>query len=122
MRRLILTAGLLFLSSRVSAETFETLLSSCKAVADARVRSEKVTLPQDFESGVCWGAFSVFQGVIVVADQNGHRIFGVCTPSKSTRTQEIAVFVEFARRNPQRLHEEAFDVVLDALRKAFPCS
>lgn len=97
------------------------MLSSCKPLAEAEVRGDTVTLPQDFRSGTCWGAFAALQSLIARAYPDGQPIFRVCAPPRSTRTQLLAVFVEFARRNPQRLHEDFFDVAVDAMRSAFPC-
>ena len=111
---------ILFTSLPVSAESTAEMVSACKALAGADVTGDKVTIPQDFASGLCWGAFSSLQHV--VRTYTGEQpIFRVCAPPKSTRSQFIAVFVEYARRNPQRLHEDFLDVVLDSLRRAFPC-
>jgi hypothetical protein len=103
------------------AESTAEMVSSCKELADANVRGDTVAIPQDFPSGLCWGAFSSLQRVIVRAYPGGQPIFRVCAPPKSTRSQLITVFVEYARRNPQRLHEDFLDVALEALRGAFPC-
>lgn len=93
------------------------MFSSCKPLTDAQIKGDTVVLPPGFESGMCWGAFSALQRLIVKA-YDGQPIFRVCAPPKSTRIQ---LFVEYARRNPQRLHEDFFDVAVDALRAAFPC-
>jgi Ssp1 endopeptidase immunity protein Rap1a len=109
------------------AESAEEMLSSCKLLADAKVSNGQVTLPKDFESGRCWGAFGTFQDLARTSMPRPpalreEPVFGFCAPSSSTRTQYIAIFVEYARRNPKRLNEDFFDVALDALVDAFPCS
>jgi hypothetical protein len=77
---------------------------------------------EDYSSGRCWGAIGVLQRIITMAySDSSDPILDVCVPPKSTRTQLVAIFVEYVRRNPQRLHEDFFDVSIDALRGAFPC-
>jgi hypothetical protein len=120
----ILFASLCFLlavTTSASAESTAEMLTLCKSLAAAEVKSDQVSFLQDYPSGICWGAFSTLQRVIVQANTDRRPIFNVCAPEKSTRTQIIEVFVEYARRNPQRLHEDFFDVAIDALRGAFPC-
>lgn len=104
-----------------AAQSTQELASACEAVASSRVIDGKVEVVQDFDTGRCWGAFSVVQWAVVLVDDVGTRRFGVCAPPESTRTQLVAVFVEYARRNPARLHERFTAVVFDALRDSFPC-
>ena len=118
-------ALLLFLSAiarPVLAESTEEMLSSCRRLAEANVANTEVELPQDFETGRCWGAFAVIQKVtaLVIAPSKQPALL-VCSPSESTRTQYIAIFVEYTKRNPRRLNEDFFFVALTALREAFPC-
>ena len=112
---------LLALATSASAESTAEMLTACKSLAESKVTSGQVLFLHDYPSGICWGAFSALQRVIVLADTDTRPIFNACAPEKSTRTQLIAVFVEYARRTPQRLHEEFFDVAIDALKGAFPC-
>jgi len=58
---------------------------------------------------------------VLISRETKLRLFGACTPATSTRTQLIAIFVNYAKRNPQRYSEEFADVVFDALAEAFPC-
>jgi len=103
------------------AESMEEMLTSCKLLAEAKVEGGEVSFPRDYPSGMCWGAFSTLQRVIVMVDNNMRPYFHVCAPKNSTRSQLIAVFVEYSRRNPQRLHEDFFIVAIEALSGAFPC-
>jgi len=101
------------------------MLSACKKLADdTRVLDDgKILMPTDFESGKCWGAFATYQSMISLTTLDGKtRVLGVCAPANSTRTQIIAIFVEYARRNPRRLNEDFILVALDALRDAFLCT
>jgi hypothetical protein len=104
------------------AETNEEMLSACRPIAEAHMSQGKVALPETFEAGVCWGAFAIIQNLTVWVDtKTSKRHFGVCTPANSTRTQLIAIFVEYAKRNPRRYSENFSDVAFDALRESFPC-
>ena len=103
----------------------EEMLSACRDLPAARVTDGGTSIPQNFDSGMCWGAFGVLQTVIGIVhvderDKTYSRVLGVCVPSGVTRTQLIAIFVDYAKRNPQRYHEEFFFVVKDALKAAFP--
>jgi hypothetical protein len=104
------------------AESTEEMLSSCRRVAEGKVGNGDVTFQPDFETGMCWGAFAALQKVTNIALAPGKQpALGVCGPKDSTRTQDIAIFIDFVRRNPQRLHEDFVLVAYDALRAAFPC-
>jgi hypothetical protein len=123
-RRTSLAVVLLLASvGTASAESTAEMLSSCKSLSEAAVTGDRVTVTKDFPSGMCWGAFAVVQRVIATTYRSGQTVFtvGVCAPTESKRTQLIAVFVDYARRNPQRLHEDFFAVATDALTVAFPC-
>ena len=133
MCRVWLIALCFFLSIPAMADTepvdlsAERMLSACRDVAAARITDGGIVMPKDFDSGLCWGAFGVLQTVISIVhvneeDKTYSRVLGVCVPSDATRSQLIAIFVEFAKRNPQRYHEDFYFVTKDALKAAFPCS
>lgn len=44
-----------------------------------------------------------------------------CPPNEATSSQTARIVVKFLEDNPQRLHEPATDLVLEALHQAFPC-
>jgi hypothetical protein len=113
---------LLLLVPFCKAETTEEMLSACRPITESKVADARVYLPHTLEAGICWGAFSVIQDETRWADpQSGERHFGICSSEQSTRTQLIAIFVEYAKRNPSKYAEEFLNVALDALREAFPC-
>jgi hypothetical protein len=112
----------LALAPAAYAESTAELLGSCKTVADGKVEGDKIWFREDYATGTCWGTFATFQRAINTLDDKRLRFFRVCAPATSTRHQLIAIFVEYARRNPQRLHEDFYPVVLSALVDAFPCS
>jgi hypothetical protein len=124
MKWIGLVATLCLWSSPAFGETAEEMASACRIVAAAKVVDGQVALPQDFDSGVCWGAFATLEKAVsvIVGSQSNVPTFGACTPETSTRTQLIAIFVEYTRRHPERLHESFFNIAIDSLRTAFPCS
>jgi hypothetical protein len=104
------------------ADSTGEMLSSCKKVAEGKVENGQAVFQPDFDTGKCWGAFASLQVVTnIIVPPGKQPTFGICGPKGSTRTQDIAIFIEYAQRNPQRLHENFVFVALDALRLAFPC-
>ena len=100
------------------------MLSACQGVVDAKLLTDdRIAFDRDFDTGLCWGAFSVINIVTDVASDppNRYSIFGVCAPKGVSRSQSVRIFAEYANRNLQRLHEEFFWVARDALREVFPC-
>jgi len=108
--------------SVASAQTAEEMVSACGQVSGAKITNGTVMLPRDFDTGFCWGAFASFQqlGNLVILPAT-EPLLGFCAPKSSTRTQLIAIFMDYARRNPKRLNENFETVALGALRQAFPC-
>jgi hypothetical protein len=121
--RFFLGILLISCSSSAFAETAQEMLSACRPIAKANLPGAKgkATGPDTFTAGKCWGAFTVIQNGIERVDDRILLVYNICPPAETNRTQLIAMFVDYAEKNPQRLQEEFFDVFLDALRKAFPC-
>lgn len=103
------------------AETAEEMLSACRAMTELKISGDIVSMPRTFEAGLCWGAFAVIADDTRWVGKSGQPTFRICAPENSTRTQIIAIFVEYAKRNPSKYSESFHDVALDALREAFPC-
>lgn len=100
------------------AETTEEMVSSCEAISAAGVISGgQVSLPQDFNSGVCWGAFASIQTAVIMVDSNTLKpFFGLCVPAGSTRTQLIQIFLVYAQAHPEEYQKDYFPVALTSLR------
>jgi hypothetical protein len=116
--------GLLILLATVigRAESAEEMLSSCKPMMNAKVQGETVGFQHNFETGLCWGAFGALQRLSRLADSNMKPLLPIgCAPENSTRTQLIAIFVDYVRKNPQRLNEDFPIVAMAAISTAFPC-
>jgi hypothetical protein len=97
------------------------LLSACRAIAKGDVKGDYIGFHETYESGLCWGTFATIQKMTRYCDSSRKPFFRICAPSESKRSQLVAVFVNYAEKNPQRLHEDFFVVALDSLRQAFPC-
>lgn len=122
----LLMVGLLFSlvllwSSGANAESAQNFLAGCRRIVEAPTSDGKVTLSGDVSEHRCWGAFAVLQE-LQRWKSDGKRLLGACPPATSTRTQLIAIFVEYLNRRPERRHEDFVLVALDSLRSAFPCN
>ena len=94
-------------SSSALGQSAHELLSECRPIAKANVSGDYVKFPKNYETGHCWGTFAVIQEIIVHVDES-LPIYRVCAPESSSRSQLITVFVDYAEKNPQRLHEDFF--------------
>jgi hypothetical protein len=104
------------------ASTAEEMLSACRPIAAAKVSNRSIALPQDFDSGVCWGAFETLDWMLTTMNvRTGSTFFPVCIPQNRTRPQLIAIFVKYAENHPARYAEEFTGVAYAAEREAFPC-
>ena len=119
---MFMTVVMLLTAVTVFADSTQVMLSACKSITSAKITDEMVMLPEDLQSGRCWGAFGIIQEVIGHVDSKSRRHFyGVCAPPESRRSQLIAIFVNYAEKNPQRLHEDFFWVAIDSLKASFKC-
>jgi hypothetical protein len=91
------------------------MVSACHDISIAHVSGDQAAFSRTFDSGKCWGAFSVIQ------QQFSSPGFSICAPGESTRTQYVVIFVDYAKRHPERYSEDFLRVAVDALREAFPC-
>ena len=64
-----------------------------------------------YQAGLCAGYVN---GVWDVSDK-------ICTPKGSTLGQAIRVVLKYLNDHPERLHEHMAELVVDALRAAWPC-
>ena len=133
---LVLVFGLIslpvFASAQDSApvESAEQMVSDCRPIAAGRIEGNEVTMPDDFRSGLCWGAFlTIYRAIWLVDNTNvdgskskSYRpMLSVCPPHHVTETQLIKIFLAFAARHPDLLHEDFFQVAIDSAQEAFPC-
>jgi hypothetical protein len=106
----------------VRAETALQMQSWCKDITNVRItQNDHLLMPQTFDNGFCWGAFSVFEGLGRAVLPNKSRLLGFCAPETSTRLQFIKVFLSYANQHPELVHRDFEQVAAWALINAFPC-
>ena len=121
----VLVTALLILASNSLAGHFYTtahMSLACTSVLQAELEGKSDTLKQDYNTGVCLGAFSTIKEVIKLEDNENNKIFNICSPSEITRNQLISVFVNYAQKNPKQLPVNYFTVAMKSLLKAFSCT
>jgi hypothetical protein len=118
----LLVAFYLFLASlHVHAQTAEEMASNCRKVADATVSNGEIDVPADFQSGICWGAFTSFQKATHIVGYDNKPILGICYTAHVTTSQDVKVFLAYVDRHPEKLNQDYFWVAMAAAREAFPC-
>jgi hypothetical protein len=108
----------------LKAETAERMVSACRSIDDGTViDDDHISFVKTFDSGLCWGAFASMQTAFNTVDtaHSDTPPFYVCLPSGTSRSQLIKFFVAFMKRHPERLNEDFFFAVRDALKEVFPC-
>ena len=104
------------------ASTAEEMLSACRLITTAKISNGNINLPQDFDSGVCWGAFETLDYMLMTVNFATQKpMFGVCLPENRTRPQLIAIFVKYAENHPARYSDDFIPVAFAAAKDAFSC-
>ena len=104
-----------------SCETAEEMLSACRPITQAKISNGTINLPQDFESGTCWGAFGMLQSVLFLQEPDGQRTLHACVPSDTTRTALIAMFVKYVEEHPEDYSKGFHLVALNSVLMVYPC-
>lgn len=125
IRLIALVFALCFFTFPAYSQTAEEMASNCAKLPEAEISNGQVSVPGDFKSGLCWGAFSAFQIATHYADGAGTSqfkpLFKICYPDGVTTSQLIKIFLAFVERHPEQYHKEFFQVALNANKEAFPC-
>jgi Rap1a immunity proteins len=117
----------LFSAPAHSLESADELLSSCERFLQvARITEASVTITgDDVQAHQCWAYLNAFQQLSAIRNASEmptkRTITRACPPEESELVQLIRVFVAYAQKHPEDLHQRAAYVTLDALRAAFPC-
>ena len=69
----------------------------------------------------CWNYMEAVQDMIVLADESGRHLLGVCAPEDGKIDDLLRVFTRYAAAHPQELGERASVVILEALGASYPC-
>jgi hypothetical protein len=119
----LFAAGLIGIANTARAETALQAASNCRPIVSAaRTPDNKIIIPHTHTSGWCWGAFASIQGLARFAEPDGIRLFGICVPENASRSQFIAIFVQYTDKHPERGHFPFEEVAIEALAAAFPCA
>jgi Rap1a immunity proteins len=87
--------------------TVQGFLDQCE-----RKRSD--SWDRGMDTGYCDGLIEGVTSVLTVTK-------AVCVPEHATRGQAAAIFIAWAKRNPQEWNYPAFAGVMGAFREAWPC-
>jgi hypothetical protein len=117
-----LVFGLLFSTAKIShALSAEEMASNCKGVANAAISSGQISLPTDFETGVCWGAFTSLHEAAFATGSDDKPVFHICFPDSASVSESVKVFLAYLDKHPEKLHESYFMIAVMANQAAFPC-
>jgi hypothetical protein len=118
---LLLAFGLLSVPMYAQTPSAEEMASYCKGVAQATISAGQISLPPDFETGVCWGAFTSFHEAAFATGNDDKPVFHVCFPDTASVSESVKVFLAYLERHPEKLHENYFLIAVIANQAAFPC-
>ncbi len=125
--RCVFAILIILCSSSLSAQSMESaneLLGSCESFLRAyRPAGEGFQLQAPTAAMYeCWGYINAVQQLSALIDEGRTTpITGACVPPEGTAVQIVRVVVAYLQKHPERLHERAGAVTLDAMRHAFPC-
>jgi len=103
-------------SARELAGQCQTLLQS------KRGSGEHIRIPFTKQALTCWGYMQAIQDFAALADENGHRMLGICTPDRATMLDLVQAFVRHADARGKDLPDNAALAVTQALQSAYPCA
>jgi hypothetical protein len=107
------------------AQAFETarvLATQCESVDASALRSEHdAYIPGTSAALQCWGYMQAMQDLLVLVDEDGRRVMGVCPNEQTSLLQMTHAFVAYADRHSSDLNNDAALIVVQALKEAFPC-
>ncbi|MDC7784427.1 Rap1a/Tai family immunity protein [Rhodoplanes sp. TEM] len=98
-----------------------SLEASCRGVALGAETSRRRDSRSSADSILCLGYMQAMQSIVVLADEQGERLFGACPPEDTTLGELIRVFLAHARTHRSDPRSNAAVAVLTSLQKAFPC-
>ncbi len=106
----------------ICAQSAGEMVSACGRIASLKAKERLTILPNDFESGVCWGAFAILrQSIETLNAAQRQSSSGACLRDDLPRARLIAAFTDFVKARPERSQEDFYPVARDALKAAFPC-
>jgi len=105
----VVFTGVCSAQTKVAVQNGTTLLANCAHAAHDDVDP---TAPMPQEDGFCYGY------ILGVDDASGRQH---CRPEGTILVQNVRVVVKWVKDHPERLHERADRLILQAFNNAFPC-
>ena len=106
----------------VAVESARELAKKCHKIGkDNSSKRRRVYIPNTRDALQCWGYMQAIQNLLVLIDQDGTRILGVCAPDETTLRDLINSFLTYTRKYPSELEENAAAGAIKAMREAYPC-
>jgi hypothetical protein len=127
MNQLVILAAafiVAFASSQkaVAVESARELANKCQKIGKNHSdKRRRVYIPNTRGSLQCWGYMQAIQNLVVLVDQDGNRILGVCAPEETTLLDLINSFLAYTRKYPGELKENTAAVAIKAMQEAYPC-
>jgi hypothetical protein len=126
MKTIILTAGLLISlllcgTSKAQLLTGEQLQTKCSTIK-RDIEDKTSTWTDGFCLGYISGILdsqSLWDYLVHVGKDYPQTHY--CLPDEATNSQVVQVVLKFLNDHPERLHEPANTLILEALHNAFPC-
>jgi hypothetical protein len=96
-------------------------LPGCKVLIDFIEGVSKAHSLEDSDEPVAAGMCVGLMKGLVFAQTVAQREKVYCVPPSASTVQVAHVFVEYLEAHPERLHEDALMLVLEAFKNAWPC-
>jgi hypothetical protein len=117
-----LIATVISTRSAAAIEDAQELANYCQALEHGtKGAGREIYIPRTREALTCWGYMQAMQDLLVLSDEDGHRIMGACPPEQTSTLQLIQSFGRYARAHRSELRGNAVIVVFRAFREVYPC-
>jgi len=121
MKTTLVFLAVVFLWSSASAQATGTrLLRMCQA-AEKHFDKQTITNDEAIFAGFCVGFISGVEEADARINGQGKAPGGVCLPATAGAEQMVRVVLKWMREHPDKLNLSGEEVVVDALKAAFPC-
>jgi hypothetical protein len=77
------------------------------------------TIEEAMVLGFCVGAVSGVRSLAAASTQNTH--YPICVPENAPSGQVLGAVVRYFNNHPERLNDDFFWIIMDALREGWPC-
>lgn len=117
-----IAASCLCFATSAAAETALDMQAACRQLSTLKPNANDVLfLPEDYGSGYCWGAFSVFQYLGSSRMAGNKPLIPICMPPEYSRLAVIKTFMQHMADHPENGQRPFLQVAFQALSSAFPC-